>query len=256
MELPINTFKQQLSEKKPQIGLWLAWANPLSTEAIAGCGFDWLLIDGEHATNTLTSTLAQLQAVAPYPVHPVARLVQGDAGLIKQYLDIGVQTLLVPMVESAEQARHLVRATRYPPDGFRGVAGATRATRWGQVTNWIHSANAQVCLLVQVETVAGLAELEAIATTDGVDGVFFGPADLSASMGYPGQLEHQKVKDTILEGIRVVRQANKAPGILTANRALAKEYLDAGCLFVAVGVDTLLLMSAASELAKTFGRGN
>jgi 4-hydroxy-2-oxoheptanedioate aldolase len=252
IELPVNRFKQQIAQGHAQIGLWLGWASPYTAEALAGCGFDWLLIDGEHAPNTVASTLSQLQAIAPYPVQPVARLVEGDAALIKQYLDIGVQTLLIPMVESAEQAKYLVEAMRYPPDGIRGVAGATRATRWNQIENYVLKANAEVCLLVQVETVAGLSQLAEIAAVDGVDGIFFGPSDLSASMGFPGQLEHPDVRHAIFEGIKTVLAANKAPGILSAKPAAAKEYLDAGCLFVAVGIDTMLLMNAARELAGVF----
>jgi len=252
MDLPVNTFKQQITHNKLQIGLWLGWGSALSAEALAGCGFDWLLLDGEHAPNSLASTLAQLQAMAPYPVQPVVRLVEGDAALIKQYLDIGVQTFLIPMVESAAQAKHLVAAMRYPPDGFRGVAGGTRATRWNQVENYVLRANAEVCLLVQVETAAGLSQLAEIAAVEGVDGVFFGPSDLSASMGYPGQLEHPEVRKAIFDGIKTVLKANKAPGVLSAKPAIAREYRDAGCLFVAVGNDTMLLVNAARELAKSF----
>jgi 4-hydroxy-2-oxoheptanedioate aldolase len=255
MNLPVNPFKQKIGNQETQIGLWLGWGSALSAEAIAGCGFDWLLIDGEHAPNTVASTLSQLQAMAPYPVHPVARLVEGDAALIKQYLDIGVQTLLIPMVESAAQARHLAAAMRYPPDGIRGVAGGTRATRWNQIENYVLRANAEVCLLVQVETAAGLSQLAEIAAVKGVDGVFFGPSDLSASMGFPGQLEHPEVRKAIFDGIKTVLMANKAPGVLSAKPAIAQEYLDAGCLFVAVGNDTMLLVSAARELAKLF-KGN
>ena len=162
-------------------------ADPVCAEICAGAGFDWLVIDGEHAPNDVRSVLAQLQAVAPYPVHPVVRPLSGDVNLIKQMLDIGAQTLLIPMVESAAQARQLVSAMRYPPEGIRGIGAAlARAARWDRIPNYVHEANAQMCLLVQVETRKGLENLEAIAGVEGVDGVFIGPADLSAAMGHPG----------------------------------------------------------------------
>jgi len=253
MQIPANTFKQALRDGRAQIGLWLGWTDPYVAEALAPTGFDWLLIDGEHAPNDVRTLLAQLQAVAPYPVHPIVRPVQGDTALIKQLLDIGAQTLLVPMVETAEQAAQLVAATRYPPQGIRGVgASLARASRWNQVDDYLDRANDEVCLLVQVESVRGLHNLDAIARVEGVDGVFFGPADLSASMGLRGQPAHADVQRAIRDGMATVRAAGKAPGILSTDRALAREYLAQGALFVAVGVDTTLLVRAARELAREF----
>ncbi|GAA4409516.1 2,4-dihydroxyhept-2-ene-1,7-dioic acid aldolase [Advenella faeciporci] len=253
MQLPINSFKQALRQGKPQIGLWLGLADPYAAEAVAGTGFDWLLIDGEHAPNDLRQTLAQLQAVAPYPVHPVARPVSGDTALIKQLLDIGAQTLLVPMVETAEQAKQIVQATRYPPVGIRGVGSSlARSSRWSQIDNYLHQADAQICVLVQVETKKGLENLQAITNVEGVDGVFFGPADLSASMGHLGDPLHPAVQQAIIDGIKTVCQSGKAPGILMSNQTLARQYLELGARFVAVGVDTSLLVSAATTLAKAF----
>lgn len=253
MQLPVNTFKQALHAGKPQIGLWVGLANPYSTELIASAGFDWLLLDGEHAPNDPRSVLGQLQAIAPYPVHPVVRPVQGDVALIKQYLDIGTQTLLIPMVDSAEQAARMVAATRYPPRGVRGVGSAlARASRWNQVEDYLHKADDEICVLVQVESVAALENLPAIAAVAGVDGVFFGPADLSASMGLIGKPGDSRVQKAIADGIATVKQAGKAAGILTAEQKLAREYLAMGALFVAVGVDTTLLVKAARELAAAF----
>lgn len=253
MDMPANTFKRALAEKRPQIGLWLGLANGYSAELAANAGFDWLLIDGEHAPNDLQTLLAQLQAVAPYPVHPVARPPVGDTALIKQYLDIGVQTLLVPMVESAEQAQQLVRATRYPPDGVRGVGSAlARASRWNSIPGYLDKAGREIGLLVQIESAEGLANLDAIAAVDGVDGVFIGPADLSASMGYRGNPGHPDVQTAIEDAIARIQKAGKAPGILNANKELARRYLALGCLFVAVGVDTSLLMGALKGLAQEF----
>lgn len=253
MKLPVNHFKQALREQRSQIGLWVGLADANAAEALAATGYDWLLIDGEHAPNDPRSVLEQLRAVAPYASHAVVRPVQGDVALIKQYLDIGAQTLLVPMVDTAEQAALMVRAMRYAPEGVRGMGAAlARASRWNQVDDYVNQANHQMCLLVQAETVVALDNLDAIAAVDGVDGVFFGPADLSASMGYRGQASHPKVQQAILDGIAKVRAAGKAAGILTADPVAAQRYLEAGCEFVAIGVDTTLLVRAASDLLRSF----
>ncbi|WP_144639278.1 4-hydroxy-2-oxoheptanedioate aldolase [Bordetella genomosp. 13] len=253
MDIARNTFKEAIRQGRVQIGLWVGLADPYAAEAVAGAGFDWLLLDGEHAPNDVRQLLAQLQAVAPYPVHAVVRPVIGDVPLIKQILDIGAQTLLVPVVESAAQAAQMVAATRYPPVGIRGVGSAlARSSRWNQIPDYLHKADEQMCVLVQVETRAGLDALDEIAAVPGVDGVFFGPADLSASLGYLGQPGHPEVQQAILDGIRRVRAAGRAPGILTADLALARGYIEAGALFVAVGVDTTLLVRSARELAARF----
>ncbi|MBT9499929.1 MAG: 4-hydroxy-2-oxoheptanedioate aldolase [Burkholderiaceae bacterium] len=253
MHLPINTFKQAIAEKRAQIGLWVGLANTSAAEALAGTGYDWLLLDGEHAPNDVRSIMAQLQAVAPYPVHPIVRPVQGEVALVKQLLDVGAQTLLVPMIDTPEQAALMVKAMRYAPEGIRGLGSAlARASRWNQIADYPQQANAQMCLLVQVETVLGVQNLGSIAATEGVDGVFFGPADLSASMGYLGQPNHPEVQRVLLDGITAVRAAGKAPGILATDPKQAQQYLDAGALFVAVGVDTSLLVRAATDLVRQF----
>jgi 4-hydroxy-2-oxoheptanedioate aldolase len=253
MQMPQNTFKAAMAAKRPQIGLWVGLADATAAEALATCGYDWLLLDGEHAPNDPRSILQQLRAVAPYPVQPVVRPVIGDVALVKQYLDIGAQTLLVPMIDTAEQAALMVQAMRYAPAGIRGMGAAlARASRYNEVDNYLALADAQMCLLVQAETATAISNLQAIADTEGVDGVFFGPADLSASMGYPGQPGHPDVVKTMLDGIATVRRAGKAPGILMTDPAEAQRYLDAGALFVAVGVDSLLLVAAAKALAARF----
>lgn len=253
MPPPFNTFKQRLQSGEAQIGLWLGLADPYCAELAANAGFDWLLIDGEHAPNDLRSLLGQLQAVAPYPVQPIIRPVLGDTALIKQLLDIGAQTLLVPMVDSAEQARELVRAMRYPPFGVRGVGSAlARASRWNSIPGYLDEADAQMCLLVQVENLEGLANLDAIAAVDGVDGVFIGPADLSAAMGQRGNPGHPEVQAAIEDAIARIQRAGKAAGILSADEKLARRYLELGAKFVAVGVDTSLLMRSLRELAGKF----
>lgn len=252
----INTFKQALQEKRPQIGLWLGLCSSYSAELLAGAGFDWLLIDGEHAPNNVQTVLGQLQATAPYPSHPVVRPPWNDPVVIKQLLDVGAQTLLIPMIQSAEQARAAVRATRYPPHGIRGVGSAlARASRWNRVPNYLHDADAQMCVLVQIETREAVSNLDDILQVDGVDGVFIGPADLSADMGFAGNPQHPEVQQTIDDAIARIRAAGKAPGILMAQADLARHYLACGALFVAVGVDTTLLARAAEKLAAEFKAG-
>lgn len=253
MEMPINRFKQRLQAGEAQIGLWLGLADPYCAELAANAGFDWLLIDGEHAPNDLRGLLGQLQAVAPYTSQPVIRPVIGDTALIKQLLDIGAQTLLVPMVESAEQARQLVRAMHYPPTGVRGVGSAlARASRWNSIPGYLDQADAQMCLLVQIENLEGLANLDAIAAVEGVDGVFIGPADLSASMGHRGNPGHPEVQAAIKDAISRIQKAGKAAGILSADQTLARRYLELGAKFVAVGVDTTVLMRGLQTLASAF----
>lgn len=253
MDMPINTFKQRLQSDEAQIGLWLGLADPYCAELAANAGFDWLLIDGEHAPNDLRGLLGQLQAVAPYASQPVIRPVIGDTALIKQVLDIGVQTLLVPMVESAEQARELVRAMHYPPNGVRGVGSAlARASRWNSIPGYLDKADAQMCLLVQIENLDGLAKLDEIVAVDGVDGVFIGPADLSASMGHRGNPGHPDVQAAIEDAIVRIGKAGKAAGILSADQTLARRYIELGAKFVAVGVDTTVLMRGLQTLAAAF----
>ena len=253
MQVPINSFKQALQAGRAQIGLWLGLADAYASELLAGTGFDWLVIDGEHAPNDLRTVLAQLQAIAPYAAHAAVRPVCGEAALIKQYLDIGAQTLIVPMVDSAEQAARMVAAMRYPPGGIRGVGSAlARASRWNQIGNYLQTCQAQLCLLVQVESVTGMDNLSQIAAVEGVDGVLFGPADLAASMGMLGRAADPQVQDAIAHGIGTVRAAGKAAGTLSADIALARRYLELGALFVAVGVDTTLLVRAAKELVGAF----
>ncbi len=259
MPMPINPFKQALRERRPQIGLWMGLAHAYTAEICALAGFDWLVIDGEHAPNDLRTILSQLQTLAAYPAsQAVTRIPVGETALIKQVLDLGAQTLLVPMVDTPEQAAELVRACRYPQadggGGVRGMAGA-RASRWGVYEDYARRANEEVCLLVQVESRLGLQNLDAIAATPGVDGVFIGPADLSASMGHIGQPGHPEVKAAIDDAIARILRAGKAPGILTLDPAMARHYLALGALFVAVGLDTQILLRHTSALAASFRPG-
>jgi 4-hydroxy-2-oxoheptanedioate aldolase len=250
VQLPPNRFKQALQARHPQIGLWKGLPDSYTSELLAPTGFDWLAIDAEHSPNDPRTVLAHLQAIAPYSIHGVVRTVSDDPALIKQYLDIGAQTLLIPMVETAEQAARIVAATRYPPLGIRGVGSAlARASRWNQVEGYLQRCHEEICVLVQVESMKGMENLGGICAVDGVDGVFFGPADLAASMGMIGLSTEPAVQQAIDEGIAVVTKAGKAAGVLTTDRALAQKHLALGALFVAVGVDTSLLVRAAQELA-------
>ncbi|MBN8748328.1 MAG: 4-hydroxy-2-oxoheptanedioate aldolase [Variovorax sp.] len=262
MKTPTNTFKQALAARQPQIGLWVGLADAYAAEMLAGTGYDWLLVDGEHAPNDVRSVLAQLQGIASAASallpdatrsHPVVRVPVGETALIKQMLDIGAQTILVPMVDTAAQAAQLVQAMRYPPEGIRGMGSAlARASRWQAYPQYLHEANAQTCLLVQAETVEAMKNLDAIAATPGVDGVFIGPADLSASMGHVGNPGHPEVQAAIADGIARILKAGKAPGILSTTEEQARKWLAAGALFVAVGVDTILLTSAAKQLLSKY----
>jgi len=245
-----NPFKAALKAGKPQIGLWLSMASPYMAEVSATAGFDWLLIDGEHSPNDVNSTLAALQAMAPYPSQPIVRVVAGSEHLIKQVLDIGAQTLLVPMVDTAAQAAHMVAATRYPPQGVRGVGSAiARASRWNARSDYLAVADDETCLLVQAESTTAMANLAAICAVEGVDGVFIGPADLAASMGHRGQSGHPEVRAAIEAAIKTITASGKAAGILTGDVAQARRYLALGCTFVAVGVDVLVYANAARALA-------
>jgi 4-hydroxy-2-oxoheptanedioate aldolase len=253
MKMPVNHFKRALAEGQLQIGLWLGLTDSNCAEISAGAGFDWLVIDAEHAPNDVRTIQAQLQAIAPYPVAPVVRATIGDVAHIKQLLDLGGQTLLVPVVETAEQAALLVRATRYPPGGIRGVGSAlARASRWNRIGSYLNEADEQICLLVQVETARGVENLDAIARTPGVDGVFIGPADLSAALGHRGNPEHPQVQAVIEKSIAGILAAGKAAGILATSEPLARKFIALGCTFVAVGVDTTLLARATQALAEKF----
>ncbi len=249
----MNAFKQAIAGGRAQIGLWQALASPYTAEICAGSGFDWLLIDGEHAPNDLPLILAQLQAVAASTAEPVVRLPVGDTVLIKQYLDIGARSLLVPMVESREQAARMVAATRYPPEGVRGVGSAIgRASRWNRTPDYLQTAHEDICLLLQIESVAGLDALEGIAATPGVDGVFIGPSDLAAALGHLGDPGHAEVQHAIEDAIARLKALGVPCGMLIADEPLARRYLELGARFVAVGTDVTILARGAEALARRF----
>ena len=250
-----NRLKISLSEGRPQIGLWCSLSGNIPAELVAGAGFDWLLIDNEHTPNDLPLTLAQLQAVAPYPVEPIVRLPSQDPVLVKQYLDAGARSLLFPMVDSADQAAAVVAATRYPPHGLRGFAGTHRANRFGRVKDYAATVGNDLCVIVQIESAAALESIEAIAAIDGVDALFIGPNDLAASLGHLGKAMSAEVQATISDAGRRIVAAGKAAGVLMFDEARAQELLDEGFTLVGVGSDINLLRDGADGLASRFADG-
>jgi len=252
MDLPVNHFKRAIVAGRQQIGLWVSLANAYSTEIVAGSGFDWLLIDGEHSPNDPPTVLPQLQAAAPYPVSCIVRPAWNDKVLIKRYLDIGAQSLLVPYVQNADEAAAAVAAIRHPMRGVRGVAGVTRASRFGRIPDYARRADEELCLLVQVESREALGNIEKIAAVDGVDGIFIGPADLAAGLGFLGQMGHAEVQSAIQDAIRRIRACNKPAGILTPDEASARKYIEWGTTFTAVGLDAMILARESEKLAAKF----
>ncbi|WP_460450827.1 4-hydroxy-2-oxoheptanedioate aldolase [Alsobacter sp. SYSU BS001988] len=252
MQLPQNAFKRAILAGRQQIGLWCSLPGPYAAEAMAGAGFDWMLLDTEHSPGDPLTVLGQLQAVAPYPVSPIVRPASNDAVLIKRILDFGAQTLLIPYVQSAAEAQAAVAAMRYPPRGVRGVSGVTRATGFGRIAGYARRAEEELCLLVQIETREALDRLEEIAGVDGVDGVFIGPADLAASLGHVGEAGHPEVVAAIEDAIRRIRACGKPAGILTPDNAFAQRCIELGTVFTAVGVDASMLARATEALAQRF----
>ena len=252
MELPRNEFKHAILEGRQQIGLWVTLPSGFTAEALATCGYDWLLLDTEHSVGDPITVFEQLQAVAPYKVSAVVRPVSNDVTLIKQLLDAGAQTLLIPYVQDAGEARAAVDAMRYAPRGIRGFAGLTRASGYGLVDDYATRAEEELCLLVQVETRSALDEIEAIAAVDGVDGIFIGPADLAASMGHPGNTGHPDVVHAIEDAIRRIGKAGKPAGILSLDPAFVENCIDIGTIFTAVDVDANILLKGAREIARKF----
>jgi 4-hydroxy-2-oxoheptanedioate aldolase len=253
VDLPVNHFKRAIHEGRQQIGLWSSLASNITTEVLAGAGFDWLLIDAEHAPNDVRSVLGQLQAMMEFPqTQPIVRVGVNDKIEIKRFIDIGVTSFLVPMVETEEQARAAVAATRFAPDGLRGFAGVSRASRFGRINRYHHSAAQEICVLVQVESRLAIDNLEKIAAVPGIDGVFIGPGDLSADLGYLGDQGNPDIVSLIETSIGRIVAAGNRPGILTGDETLARKYMAAGCLFTAVGLDTGILARGAEALAKKY----
>lgn len=255
MEMPRNSFKHRLLAGEQLIGLWVSSVSPLLSEMLSLVGYDWMLFDTEHAPVDVAGVMPLLQAAAVGGSASVVRPAWNDKVLIKRHLDQGAQTLLVPFVETAEEAEAAVRAMHYPPSGIRGVAGSTRASRFGLATDYLRRANDEVCLLVQVETGAALGRLEEIAAVPHVDGVFIGPSDLAASLGHLGNPGHAEVQAALQDALARLKAVGKPAGILATNQADAQRYLDWGFAFVAASVDTGLLMGAARALLSNLRKG-
>jgi 4-hydroxy-2-oxoheptanedioate aldolase len=247
-----NAFKAGLAAGKLQIGLWSSLASNVAAEIVSDSGFDWILLDTEHSPNEIPDLLSQLQAVQAGTATPIVRPAWNDAVLAKRILDIGAQSLLFPYVQNAEEARRAVAATRYPPQGVRGVSVAARASRYGRTPGYLTKANAEICVLVQVETGPALKQIEAIANVEGVDGVFIGPSDLAASLGHLGNPQHAAVQAAMQDAVNRLKALGKPAGILTSNEEEARSYIAWGYLFVAVGADVGLLARNADALAKKF----
>ena len=252
LELQKNAFKHALAAGKLQIGLWSSLCSPIVAEIIGDAGFDWILLDSEHSPNEIPNLFAQLQACVRGTATPIVRPPWNDAVMAKRCLDIGAQTLLFPYVQNAEEAERAVQSMLYPPQGIRGVAVASRASRFGRTPGYLTKANTEMCTLVQVETRSALDHLEAIASVEGVDGVFIGPSDLAASLGHLGNPAHPEVQKAIEDAARRLKKLGKPAGILTANDEEIRRYIDWGYLFVAVGSDVGLLAGGSTALAKKY----
>jgi len=251
MELPVNRFKRALKDGKPQIGMWSSLSSHIVAEILAHAGFDWVLLDTEHSPNELPMVQSQLHAMTGGTATPVVRPAWNDMVLVKRFLDIGAQTLLLPYVQTVEEASNAVRYSRYPPQGVRGVAGSTRAAGYGRIKDYLNRAHEELCVLVQAETLLALKNLEGIAAVEGVDGIFIGPNDLAADLGHLGNWQHPDVWKAMEDAAKRIRKAGKAPGILVGE-ADGKRCLDAGFLFVAVGADTGMLVRGSDALAAKF----
>ena len=254
MPAPINKFKQRMLAGDVLFGCWLSLADIGAAEIMGTMGFDWVLVDGEHAPNDVRSIREQLIALSASDSAPLVRVPVGDSRIIKQVLDIGAQTIVVPMVESAKQARDLVRACHYPPNGMRGVgASSTRSSRFAWHSDYVRTADEQICLVVQIESKAGVAALDEILAVDGVDGVFIGPADLSADMGFHGVSTGPQVQEVITDVLTKTVAAGKLAGIMSLDDG-TQNYVDQGARMLAVAIDVNLLKQAAVETVKRWIR--
>jgi 4-hydroxy-2-oxoheptanedioate aldolase len=251
-QLPVNGFKRALREKRRQMGIWCALCNSYSTEVIAGSGFDWLLIDMEHGPNDLFMVVQQLQATMGSPTHPIVRIPWNDMVTVKRVLDAGAQTLLIPYVQTGEEAKSAVSYTRYAPEGVRGSGGPTRASKAMRIKDYIKRAHEEICVLVQVESRLGIQNLEEICAVPGIDGVFVGPGDLSTDMGHAGNPTHPEVQKVIDDAIRKIVASGKAPGILTHDERLVRHYMELGTLFIACASDIVVLARQTEAIAAKY----
>jgi 4-hydroxy-2-oxoheptanedioate aldolase len=250
--LPPNRFKRALAAGTQQIGFWLNFASPTVTEVCAGAGFDWLLIDMEHSPNEVPDVVQNLRACVGGTAEPVVRVPWNEPVMVKRLMDQGVRSFLFPFVQSAEEAKRAVAATRYPPKGIRGFAGTTRANLYARVPDYAKKAEDEICVLVQAETRKAVSEIEAIAKVEGVDGIFIGPADLAADLGHIANTQHPEVQAAILDAGARIKRAGKAPGFLSLREDETRKVLGAGFVFVAVGTDVALFARQVDALAQKF----
>lgn len=252
VQIPANQFKRAIKDGKLQIGLWSQLASPVGAEVIADAGYDFVVIDAEHAPNDVLSVLPQLQIVDRSPTSAVVRMPWNDMVQTKRFLDIGAQTLLMPFIQNGEEAERAVCYTRFPPRGVRGVATMHRANRYGRIADYLHAADAEICLLAQVETKSALDRLEEIAAVEHLDGIFIGPSDLAGSMGHIGNPAHPEVQEAIMGVPERMRRIGKPAGILTPVEEQARRYIEAGYVYVAVGSDLGLLAGQTAALAAKY----
>jgi len=247
MDLPVNHFKRAIAADRTPVGVWLSGGGPATAEALGCAGYDFLVVDMEHAPLDVAQMIDVLRAIAGTPAQPVVRPPWNDTVMVKRVLDAGAQTLLFPFVQNADEARRAVAATRYPPEGVRGVAGTHRASRFGMVDNYVKRANGEICVIVQIETIAAFERLPEIAAVPGVDSIFIGPADLSASMGHLGEAGHPAVQEKLQTGARTCRKLGKPCGIIGANPDMVRKFLDYGFSWVAMSSDLGLMVGRAQE---------
>jgi 4-hydroxy-2-oxoheptanedioate aldolase len=255
MDFPVNQLKRNLRAGQVQTGCWISLASAASAEICASAGFDWVLIDMEHAPNELPNLHQQLHAAAAYPSSVLVRAPWNDTVMIKRLLDLGAQSLLLPYVQSVDEARRAVAAVRYPPQGVRGVSANSRANRFGRVPEYFARAHDETLLMLQVETRAAISQIEKMAALDGVDGLFIGPQDLAADLGHLGNPGHAEVQAAIGEAIARIRGTGKVAGLLNFNEADAKRWIEKGAQFVAVTSDQFLLARETSRVATAFKPG-
>ncbi len=253
-KFPPNKFKQALARGERQVGLWCSLASPVAAEIAAGAGFDWIVIDGEHGPNDITTLLPQLQAMHGGTAEPVFRIPWNEPVIIKRALDVGARSLLIPWVQNADEARRAVAATRYPPMGIRGVARVIRANDYGRTADYHRNAHLDTCVLVQLETRTALGDIEAVAAVEGVDGIFIGPSDVAASFGHLGDPKQPEVQAAIKEAVKRIRAAGKSAGFLTGNADEVEAMFELGFNFTAVGNDVSILAANLTNLAARFHR--
>jgi len=249
MPVPINRFKQNLQSGKPQYGFWSCLASEMVTEVLTTTGIDWICIDGEHSPNGLTEIRRQLSSIEGTETDAMVRVPIGEDWMLKQVLDLGAQTILVPMVETAEQAKQIVAAVNYPPKGIRGAGSlGARASQFGSIPDYLTTADDQICLIVQVESMTAVNNIDEILAVDGIDGVFIGPSDLSADMGYLGKAGAPEVQTVINDTLEKIIASDKAAGILTFDLALAEKQAKMGVNFIAVSMDVPLMTASAKSI--------